>query len=118
MCSYVVACTTVCRSSCIPSSTVSSVCGTSEPICRLTDEARLGVYGGITVISIALNFLRTVMFYLICLNASKVLHNRMFAAIIRVPMRFFDINPSGECVYVLRCLRVCTDEHIISNLFV
>ena len=85
------------RSSCLPpNTTVVDTCVASEPICRLTDDARLGVYGGITIVSILINFLRSAIFYLICLNASRVLHNRMFAAIIRVPMRFFDTNPSGK----------------------
>ena len=30
------------------------------------------------------------------MNASRSLHNRMFAAILRAPMRFFDTNPSGR----------------------
>lgn len=30
------------------------------------------------------------------MNASRTLHKRMFAAILRAPMRFFDTNPSGR----------------------
>lgn len=67
-----------------------------KSICFLTDDQRQGVYGGITLVSIILNFVRTAMFYLVCVNASRVLHNRMFSAIVRTSVRFFDTNPSGE----------------------
>lgn len=30
------------------------------------------------------------------MRASKVLHDRMFGAILHAPMRFFDLNPSGR----------------------
>ena len=56
----------------------------------------MGIYAAITVASIILNFIRSALFYLVCVNASRVLHNRMFGAIIRAPVRFFDTNPSGE----------------------
>lgn len=36
------------------------------------------------------------MFYKICMNASKTLHNRMFANVLKAPMSFFDSNPSGR----------------------
>ncbi|XP_071837972.1 ATP-binding cassette sub-family C member 4-like [Apostichopus japonicus] len=41
-------------------------------------------------------FIRTVWLFFICVNASKNLHNQMFAAIIRTPMQFFDTNPIGR----------------------
>lgn len=36
------------------------------------------------------------MFLRVCMRASKVLHDRMFGAMLTTPMRFFDMNPSGR----------------------
>ncbi|CAF5005137.1 unnamed protein product [Rotaria sp. Silwood1] len=41
-------------------------------------------------------FLRTIICQLICLNAGRVLHNKMFKRIIRCPISFFDTNPVGR----------------------
>ena len=72
------------------------------------DNERLGIYGAITVASIIINFIRITLFYLICINASRVLHNRMFGAIIRAPIRFFDSNSSGTYMYVVSKCRGST----------
>lgn len=32
----------------------------------------------------------------VLVRASQCLHNRMFSAILKTPVRFFDINPIGE----------------------
>ncbi|CAG9860399.1 unnamed protein product [Phyllotreta striolata] len=40
--------------------------------------------------------LRSFLYYIICMKASKVLHNKMFTNVLRAPMRFFDTNPSGR----------------------
>lgn len=85
-----------CRSSCAIGDKFENCNLSVQPICRLTDDERMGIYGAITLISIIINFIRSAIFYLICINASRVLHNRMFGAIIRTPIRFFDTNPSGK----------------------
>ncbi|CAF4718803.1 unnamed protein product [Rotaria sp. Silwood1] len=41
-------------------------------------------------------FLRTIVCQLICLNAGRVLHNKMFKRVIRCPISFFDTNPVGR----------------------
>ena len=41
-------------------------------------------------------FIRTYHFFIILVNAATVLHNRMFEALIRAPMQFFDTNSIGE----------------------
>ncbi len=89
----------VCRSNCPVNITIYEQCNRSvKSICFLTDDQRMGIYGGITLTTIVLNFVRTTLFYLICINASRVLHNRMFKAIIRTSIRFFDTNPSGKLI--------------------
>ncbi|XP_064381893.1 ATP-binding cassette sub-family C member 4-like isoform X2 [Halichondria panicea] len=64
--------------------------------CSLDDDQRRGVYGALIVSLIGFNLLRAVMCYAICVNASRVLHNRMFASVMRVPVLFFDTNPIGR----------------------
>ena len=53
------------------------------------------MYGGLVLATVLLNYARVVLLCVICVNASRVLHNRMFAAILRAPIRFFDTNPIG-----------------------
>lgn len=40
--------------------------------------------------------LRCYLFFKLCMRSSKLLHDKMFASILRAPMRFFDLNPSGR----------------------
>ena len=56
------------------------------------------IYFGLASGSVLLSVMRGVLFLYVCIHASRVLHNRMFAAVLRTPARFFDINPIGACV--------------------
>ena len=56
----------------------------------------MGIYTGIIIGSILINFIRTIAFFFVCVNASRVLHDRMFHSILRAPILFFDINPIGR----------------------
>ena len=47
-------------------------------------------------------FVRSFLFFHLFVTASRALHNRMFAAIIRAPMQFFDTNPVGKSGYQIR----------------
>ena len=64
--------------------------------CTLTSDQRIGIYAGTTGFTIIINFARTILFYYVCVNASRVLHNRMFVSVLRAPSLFFDTNPIGE----------------------
>ena len=66
-----------------------------SPICSLSESERLITYAVLIASSVGLNLLRGGLLYMVCNNASRVLHNRMFAAILRTPILFFDTNPSG-----------------------
>lgn len=46
--------------------------------------------------SIVLTTLRSLLFFKVCMKASKNLHNTMFSNLLRATMRFFDVNPSGR----------------------
>ena len=97
---------------------------TRRSTCDLSRNQRIGIYAGTTAAAILINFARTIAFYFICVNASRVLHNRMFAAVLRAPVLFFDTNPIGEQVSVFLCLcslpvhsLICSSICLLSNSF-
>ena len=69
--------------------------------CSLSKNERLITYSALIVALILTNFLRGCLFYLVCNNASRVLHNRMFNAILKTPVHFFDANPSGQFSFIV-----------------
>ncbi|XP_041974315.1 probable multidrug resistance-associated protein lethal(2)03659 isoform X2 [Aricia agestis] len=54
------------------------------------------IYTGMVVALVVISLLRSFMFFSMAMNASTKLHNTMFGAITRAPMRFFHTNPSGR----------------------
>ena len=64
--------------------------------CLLSENERIGVYGGLLGSLAIFAALRAMLFFVLMLNASRVLHNRMFARVLRAPVLFFDTNPVGE----------------------
>ncbi|XP_041822000.1 ATP-binding cassette sub-family C member 4-like isoform X1 [Chelmon rostratus] len=56
----------------------------------------LGVYGGLTLVTIVFGFIRNLMLFKVLVRCAQSLHNRMFNSILRTPVRFFDINPIGR----------------------
>ncbi|KAG7200525.1 hypothetical protein KM043_001089 [Ampulex compressa] len=62
----------------------------------LEPNTALWIYGAFIVTSIVMTTTRNLLFYKICMNASKNLHNLMFSSLLQAPMRFFDTNPAGR----------------------
>ncbi|XP_065914062.1 ATP-binding cassette sub-family C member 4-like isoform X2 [Dysidea avara] len=62
----------------------------------LTTNERIGIYGAILAGTILITLLKGLFGYITCLNASRNLHNKMFSAILRAPILFFDTNPVGR----------------------
>lgn len=56
----------------------------------------LYMYTGLILGVIFMTCLRGWLFFNICMAASRMLHNRMFACLLRAPMQFFDTNPGGR----------------------
>ncbi|XP_063699793.1 ATP-binding cassette sub-family C member 4 [Culicoides brevitarsis] len=56
----------------------------------------LYIYTGLICGVIFMTCLRGWLFFNICMAASRTLHNRMFACLLRAPMQFFDTNPGGR----------------------
>ena len=67
--------------------------------CYLSTNQRIAIYAGCSIAAVVLSFIRALLFYFICVNASRVLHNRMFASVLRAPVLFFDNNPIGIILY-------------------
>ena len=63
--------------------------------CSLSNDQRIGVYGGLVASLFVSSALRAVLFFLLLLNAARVVHNRMFSRVLRTPILFFDTNPIG-----------------------
>lgn len=61
-----------------------------------TTTTYLIVYASLIGMVIVVCVFRCYLFFNICMRASKRLHDRMFASVLRAPMRFFDTNPSGR----------------------
>lgn len=81
------------RASC---STNGSLANISSSRCLLRTDERLYIYTGVTSFAVIMSFVRAMGFYYLCVNVARVLHNRMFRTILRVPIHFFDTNPSGK----------------------
>ncbi|XP_047739320.1 ATP-binding cassette sub-family C member 4 [Hyalella azteca] len=58
------------------------------------------VYGALVCIVLILSLGRTVLFFMMCCVSSRRLHDNMFQAVMRAPMRYFDTQPIG---HVLNC---------------
>lgn len=54
------------------------------------------IYTAIILTSIILVTFRSILFLKIAMKSAENLHNSMFKSLIRAPMRFFDVNPSGR----------------------
>ncbi|KAJ8012699.1 hypothetical protein DPEC_G00045600 [Dallia pectoralis] len=63
---------------------------------QLDLDLYLGVYAGLTGTTIVFGFLRSLLFFNVLVSSAQSLHNRMFAAILRSPVRFFDVSPIGR----------------------
>ncbi|KAM6934339.1 ATP-binding cassette sub-family C member 4-like [Xenentodon cancila] len=63
---------------------------------QLDLDLYLCVYAGLTATSVVFGFLRTLVFFNVLVSSAQTLHISMFNAILRTPVRFFDINPIGR----------------------
>lgn len=63
---------------------------------RLTSDDCLKIYAGLTVALLLLSLVRSLIFRHMLTRSSFTLHSRMFRAVIRTPVIFFDRNPIGK----------------------
>lgn len=53
-------------------------------------------FSGLTLATIVFGFIRNMFLFNLLVRCAQSLHDRMFTAILRTPVRFFDINPIGK----------------------
>lgn len=63
-----------------------------------SESTYIYVYTALIVAAILLTTFRSFIFFKICMNASRGLHNTMFNNVLKATMRFFDTNPSGKYI--------------------
>lgn len=63
---------------------------------QISKSTYIWIYTVFILGSIILTTFRSLLFFKICMNASKNLHNTMFGNVLQATMRFFDTNPSGR----------------------
>ncbi|CAL8283025.1 unnamed protein product [Gadus morhua 'NCC'] len=56
----------------------------------------LGIYGGLTAATLIFGLVRAMLFIYVLVKSTETLHKRMFNAILRTPVHFFDVNPIGR----------------------
>ena len=68
----------------------------NKSTCSLSNDQRIGVLWWPCIGSLfVFSTLRAVLFFLLLLNAARIVHNRMFSRVLRAPILFFDTNPIG-----------------------
>ncbi|KAB7505946.1 Multidrug resistance-associated protein 4 [Armadillidium nasatum] len=71
----------------------------NKTIFELSDADRanyVNVYAGMTVALMIFVLIKTVLLFKICMTSSRNLHNSMFAAVVKVPLVFFEVHPIGQ----------------------
>ncbi|XP_077583755.1 ATP-binding cassette sub-family C member 4-like [Stigmatopora nigra] len=63
---------------------------------QLDLDLYLSVYAGLTGAALVLGFVRSLVFFNVLVNSAQTLHQRMFHAILRTPVYFFQVNPTGR----------------------
>ncbi|XP_037120770.1 multidrug resistance-associated protein 4-like isoform X2 [Syngnathus acus] len=56
----------------------------------------LGIYSGLTAAAVILGYARSLVIFHGLVRSTQTLHNRMFKAVLRTPVHFFDVNPIGR----------------------
>ena len=67
-----------------------------EPITAVFQKYLSFVLLGLALTSIMFYAFRAFLFFSLTVSSSQSLHDNMVLAILRAPMRFFDINPVGR----------------------
>lgn len=62
----------------------------------LTRSIGICVFSILIVCTLIFGYLRAIMFFRVCMTASVALHDKMFKAVLRAPIQFFDRNPVGN----------------------
>lgn len=80
------------------------------------DDYYLFIYGMYIITFIALLLTRGMSFFTACRRAARGMHARMFAAILRAPLRFFTVTPLGGVLSVFARDVDALDEALQDNI--
>lgn len=69
---------------------------TSPLLPSLPSASLQGIYAAITMVSALVLSLRALCLTLGCLAAARTLHSRLLSRVLRLPLSFFDSQPSGR----------------------
>ncbi len=87
----------------------------SRSIIEESRNENIIIYVGTVVICFLFAFLRAVIWFQILISASRQLHDKMFKAILRAPIYFFDTNPVGKYAVIdIRDLKVYWQQKLFS----
>ncbi|KAG8034821.1 hypothetical protein G9C98_007897 [Cotesia typhae] len=75
-------------------------------------DTALYIYGILIALCVIMTTARNLLFYKICMNASKNLHNSMFACLLQAPMKFFNTTSSGRILNRFSKDIGCVDEQL------
>lgn len=66
----------------------------------LTKRVAIYVYATLILGCIAFMIARSILFFRVCMSASKVMHDTMFSRVLGTPMRFFHLNNAGKIIII------------------
>jgi len=66
------------------------------PNTELQSKAKIIIYGGLVACTLLFSLIRAILFFCVTVKSSKTLHRRMFDAVMRAPIYFFDTHPVGR----------------------
>jgi ABC-type multidrug transport system fused ATPase/permease subunit len=72
--------------------------GASEPFSLFGNErgSQLWTYGVLFGLLVIASLVRTIFYFIVCMKASVNLHERLFSAVLRAPIKFFEDHSIGE----------------------
>lgn len=73
----------------------------------------LWILGGLTFASVLVCIISNILLFKTCLDANQNIHNNMLVRLLKAPLRFFEINPSGRSSRVIFQLKSNVDLHIL-----
>lgn len=62
----------------------------------LTQRVAIYVYSALILGCIAFMIMRSILFFRVCMSASRIMHDTMFSKVLGTPMRFFHLNNAGR----------------------
>ncbi|XP_063985040.1 ATP-binding cassette sub-family C member 4-like [Diachasmimorpha longicaudata] len=86
----------------------STIFGHNDP--HYDTNTALWIYGILIATCTIFTTARNLVFYKVCMNASRSIHNIMLTCLLHAPMSFFDQNPSGRVVNRFAKDVGCIDE--------